>query len=142
MRRTLEYFAVFSIGAAGYSLIEILWRGYTHWTMALTGGICLVLIYETERRYSLAPLWKRCVVGALTITMLELFVGFLVNIVLGWAVWDYSDQPLNLFGQICPLYCALWLLLCAPLTGLCTRLGMLFEKLFKFRVMGKEHRSM
>ena len=37
-----ELLSVFSIGAAGYSLLEILWRGNTHWTMTLAGGICFM----------------------------------------------------------------------------------------------------
>ena len=30
---------IFSIGACGYGLIEILWRGYTHWSMLGAGGL-------------------------------------------------------------------------------------------------------
>lgn len=33
--------AQFSVGAAGYSTLEVLARGHTHWTMAVLGGICL-----------------------------------------------------------------------------------------------------
>ena len=29
---------LFLVGAGGYCLLELLWRGRTHWTMALTGG--------------------------------------------------------------------------------------------------------
>lgn len=123
MRKIGEYGIVFCVGAVGYALVEIVWRGFTHWTMMLTGGVCLAFIYRTERRYGDAPRWKRCLVGAQIITLSELAIGFLVNMLLGWAVWDYSAQPLNLFGQICPLYSALWFLLCVPVTRLCAWLG-------------------
>ena len=33
-----EYLMVFLLGGAGYCLIEVLWRGFTHWSMALAGG--------------------------------------------------------------------------------------------------------
>ena len=33
-------------------------------------------------------------------------------------VWDYSDRKFNLMGQICPLYSALWFLLCIPVNRL------------------------
>ena len=45
--------------------------------------------------------------------LLELLCGLLVNRALGWAVWDYSAQPGNLWGQICPLYTLLWIPLSA-----------------------------
>lgn len=114
MRRFLELTAVFAIGAGGYTLIEILWRGYSHWTMALTGGLCFLLIYLTNMSFESAPLWKKCLTGSLIITQVELVVGFLVNILLGWNVWDYSDQLFNLYGQVCVLYSVLWFLLCIP----------------------------
>mgnify|MGYP007072511315 FL=1 len=31
---------LFLIGGALYYCIEILWRGHSHWTMAVVGGIC------------------------------------------------------------------------------------------------------
>ncbi len=119
MRKLIEYTAVYSIGAAGYSLIEIIWRGFTHWTMALTGGVCLVFIYALEAADAAAALWKKCLAGSLFITLSELLVGFIVNIRLGWQVWDYSSVPLNFAGQICPLYTLLWFLLCVPVSWLC-----------------------
>ena len=36
---------VFIIGGLMYALIEISARGYTHWSMVLTGGLCLTLMY-------------------------------------------------------------------------------------------------
>ena len=33
-------------------------------------------------------------------------------------VWDYSRRKGNLLGQICPLYSALWFLLCIPVLPL------------------------
>ena len=35
---------IFLIGGALYNLIEILWRGYTHWSMFIVGGLCFQLI--------------------------------------------------------------------------------------------------
>lgn len=39
MEKFKEYAAVCTVGSVGYSAIEVLWRGFTHWTMALTGGV-------------------------------------------------------------------------------------------------------
>lgn len=119
MSRYLEYGTVYLIGACGYTLIEILWRGYSHWTMTLTGGLCFLVIYLSEIVFFGAPLWKRCVVGSLCISFAELTVGFVVNILLGWGVWDYSDMMFNVCGQVCLLYSGLWFLLCMPVAYLC-----------------------
>lgn len=120
MRRMAEYTAVFAVGAVGYALIELLWRGRTHWTMMLTGGVCMAFIYHTEKRYCDAPRWKRCLADTEMISLCELAVGFFVNILFDWHVWDYSSLPLNIFGQICPLYAFLWFMLCLPTTYMCT----------------------
>ena len=123
MRKAAEYATVFAVGAVGYALIEILWRGRTHWTMMLTGGVCMAFIYRTEEKYSAAPRWKRCLADTQMISLCELTVGFFVNMLLDWRVWDYSTQPLNIFGQICPLYAFLWFLLCLPATYLCAAMS-------------------
>jgi len=109
----LEFAFIFICGAIGYGSIEMLWRGYTHWTMLLLGGLCLYLIYIISTRMNDA-LWKKLLMCASVVSCLEFVVGCLINLRLGWAVWDYSDMPMNLFGQICPTFCLMWLLLSLP----------------------------
>ena len=110
--------AVFSLGGLGYGGIEILWRGATHWSMLLTGGVCLLLLEQLDRRYQQEWLFLRCIRGAMVITGVELAVGLVVNRLLGLAVWDYSAQWGNFAGQICPLYTIYWSFLCYPAFGL------------------------
>ena len=64
-------------------------------------------------------LWWRCLRSAGIITAYEFVVGCLVNLRLGWQVWDYSSQPGNVLGQVCPLFCFLWLMLSLPVLLLC-----------------------
>lgn len=113
MSKLKEYFLCFSIGAVTYGLIEIIIRGYTHWTMALTGGAVMLLINLVNRTAELGLITK-CLLGATIITSLEFSVGMIVNVALGWNVWDYSDKPLNVFGQICPQFCLAWFVLSIP----------------------------
>ena len=54
-------------------------------------------------------LWKQIFIGVLIITGSEFLVGCIVNLWLGWNVWDYSGLPGNILGQICILYILLWL---------------------------------
>ncbi len=119
MVKAIAYPVTFALGAVIYSLVEILWRGHTHWTMSITGGLCLSAIYFLGGVMEVTPLPLRWLAGALTITLMELAVGCIVNLCLGWSVWDYSAVKYNLLGQICLPYCLLWYLLSIPAFYLC-----------------------
>ena len=107
--------AVFALGAAGYAALELLWRGRTHWTMALTGGAVLVGLRRLRRRVHEENPLSRCLCGAACITAAEYVVGCTVNRHFRLRVWDYSHEFGNVQGQICPKYAALWTLLAAPI---------------------------
>ena len=109
----LELLFIFIIGALGYGSIEILWRGYTHWSMLMLGGICLYFMYLVANKMIESP-WKKIIMCTCIVTSLEFMVGCIVNITLGWDIWDYSDMKSNLYGQICPAFSAMWLLLSIP----------------------------
>ncbi len=111
MRKSGEIIFVFLIGCFLYSLIEISTRGYTHWSMTLTGGMCLTYIYSITVNTKMRVV-NKCISGALFITAAEFTVGIIVNIIYGWNVWDYSDMPFNILGQICLPYSIVWFLLC------------------------------
>lgn len=113
-----QYLFTFLMGFFCYSLIEIVGRGYTHWTMAVTGGTVLMILYTINNIHSLT-LVKRCLAGAAVITSIEFIVGIFDNIIMHWYVWDYSNVPLNILGQICPLFSALWFLICIPAYFIC-----------------------
>ena len=108
----------FLMGFFLYSLIEIVGRGYTHWTMALTGGGVLAILYALNSRTAIS-LIKSCIFGSLIITAIEFSVGVFDNLIMGWNVWDYSDMPLNLLGQICLPFSVGWFFLCIPAYYLC-----------------------
>ena len=115
--------AVFLLGACAYGTMEILFRGYTHWTMLITGGACVLTMYYMWDWILNLPVVLGALAGALIITFYEFFVGVLVNLKLGWQVWDYSSLPGNLWGQICPQFFLMWLLLSVPGLGLCRLLS-------------------
>lgn len=101
------------IGGLVYMGIEILWRGHTHWSMGVLGGVCFVLIGLLDEWQAHPPLLLQMVQGAALVTALELITGLIVNRWLGWAVWDYSDMPLNLWGQVCLPFAVAWFFLSA-----------------------------
>ena len=112
--KLLEYSVAFSIGSFAYTMLEILWRGYTHWSMTLTGGACLALLYMWNSLLPTAPLMLKCAIGALTITAVEFIVGCVFNRILNLGVWDYSDVKYNILGQVCLPFTFLWFLLAIP----------------------------
>lgn len=87
--------------------LELLWRGWSHGSMFLAGGICFLLIGHLGEIKPVLPLPGGILVGAGIITMVELAAGLIVN--REYQVWDYRDQAGNFLGQICPLFSLLWI---------------------------------
>ena len=110
------YLALFLSGGALYVALELFWRGRSHGSMFLAGGTALVLLTGVFSRLPQLPAIWLCALGALLITAIEFITGAVVNGRLGLNVWDYSDLPCNLYGQVCLRYSLLWALLCAPVT--------------------------
>ena len=104
MAKTREYAFVYLFGGIMYGLMEVIWRGHTHWTMTLTGGTALLILYIINIKMSNCNIFLKCLIGASAITLLEFTVGVIINIILKWNVWDYSNRPLNILGQVCPLF--------------------------------------
>lgn len=123
----LEILTVYTTGALGYGGIELLWRGRTHWSMLVTGGACFLCMYLIEN-HSREKVWHKLVMSAAVITTLEFLAGAVVNLRLGWAVWDYSDMPLNLMGQICAAFSLAWLIISVPGLYLCRLLHQLLRR--------------
>lgn len=114
MEKFKEYTIVYLLGAVIYGFIEVLFRGFTHWTMALTGGLAYLLIYIMNTKAKTKSLILRCLAGCAIITSLEFIVGCIVNRKFNMNVWDYSTRPGHLLGQICPLFSAIWFLISFP----------------------------
>ena len=107
-----EYMALFLLGGLLYGGLEIIWRGYTHPVMAVIGGIGFLLVGGIGRRLPAdCSLVEQGLLGGTAITALELLSGLALNRYLGLRLWDYSDLPLNVMGQICAPFWALWCLL-------------------------------
>lgn len=114
LKKFKEFFIVFSFGAVIYSLIEVLFRGFTHWTMSLTGGAAFLMIHISNFKMKTHNLFLKCLTGSVIITAIEFLVGCIVNRGLHLGVWDYSNQKFNLLGQICPAFSAAWFCLTLP----------------------------
>lgn len=92
--------------------MEVVWRGYSHPTMCLAGGICTLFIYTLNKKRPDMNIFIKSLFGAFFITAVELIFGIIFNLALKLDVWDYSDLPFNFMGQICVYYFMLWYLIC------------------------------
>lgn len=106
----LERAMLFLLGGGGYLAIELAWRGASHWTMFLAGGICLCVLQALAVRPVCLPLAAGA--GAAAVSGLEVCIGLACREVLHIVVWDYSAEWGNLAGLVCPRYCLYWFLLC------------------------------
>lgn len=105
--RAVRPLVLCSIGGLLYVLCELVFRGRSHWTMFVVGGLCFWLIGLINEVIPWnMPVWLQCIIGAVIITTVEFIAGCIINIWLGWQVWDYSGLPFNILGQVClPLLC-------------------------------------
>ena len=127
----IKHGILFGLGGIFYVIIELLWRGSSHWTMFFLGGACFLLIgLINERSRGKIPLLLQMLISTAIVTGLEFVVGYIVNIKLGMNVWDYYDLPYNVMGQICLLYSVIWFFL---------SLGcILVDDWLRYRLFGEE----
>lgn len=112
MKQIIKEPILFCVGGTAYNVVEVLYRGYTHWTMFVVGGLCFILIGLINEIFSWeTALWKQMLIGGAAITAVEFVAGCVINLLLGWNVWDYSQLPLNVLGQICVPFYFVWVLL-------------------------------
>lgn len=131
MRQCLKLLLLFATGGLLYNVLELVWRGWSHWTMFFLGGLCFVSLgMINEVMAWKMPLWQQVIIGACIITGLEFITGCIVNLWLGWAVWDYSRMPGNILGQICPQFFILWI----PVS----LVGIVLDDCLRFWMFGEE----
>lgn len=102
-----KYFILLWIGGHIYYDIELIWRGWSHPAMILTGGLCFIACGVLNEFVSWETSFaKQCLIGGGLITLIEYAAGCVLNLWLKLGVWDYSHLPLNINGQIClPFFC-------------------------------------
>ena len=97
----------------GYAIIEVLWRGHTHWTMLIVGGLCGMLAGSLDRLPGIGTMsvLARCLIGTMITLSVELASGCILNRWLKLGVWDYTGKPFAILGQVCPQYGIAWFFL-------------------------------
>ena len=120
-RAVCVYALIFLAGGLVYCAMELIYRGRTHPSMLLAGGLSALFLYIIAAK-SRAPAWKKWIIGGSVITTIEFITGAVVNIALGLRIWDYSGMAMNFMGQISLAFSLLWVLLSIPAVWLLERL--------------------
>ena len=96
---------LFCLGGGIYGVLELVYRGRTHGSMFILGGLCFLILGQLGR----LPLsWPALtVLGCACITAAELLTGLAVN--RNYSVWDYRALPFNFLGQVSLQFALLWL---------------------------------
>lgn len=118
-RKIIKPVSLFCIGGTIYILIEIVWRYVrgstpTHWTMFVLGGLAFLLVGGINEYLPWnMPFWLQDIIGTGIVLVAEFIFGCILNIWLGLGVWDYSNAPFNLLGQVCLPFAFAWIFLVA-----------------------------
>jgi uncharacterized membrane protein len=127
----MRYMTLWLYGGFIYYVIELIYRNYSHESMFVVGGIAFLIISAINNYLPWSMnIIAQCVIGGLCITLLELVAGLIINVWLKLDVWDYSDAPLNILGQITPLYTLYW-------TGL-TLAGIFIDDFLRWKIYGEQ----
>lgn len=131
MVKALKPLILFAAGGILYSYIELAWRGYTHWTMLVLGGICFLLVGAINEVLPWEmPLVLQCLIGMYCILIPEFAAGLILNVRLNLHIWDYSALPFNVLGQICLYYAVVWYFLSA--------VGIVLDDLLRWKLFGED----
>lgn len=119
MKKILKPVILFSIGGGIYISIEIIYRFLmdrppTHWAMYVLGGLAFFIIGELNEHIAWEiPFWIQDFIGTAVVLLFEFVFGCVLNLWLGLDIWDYSNLPFNILGQICLPFALIWAVLVA-----------------------------
>ena len=102
------YTLLFLLGGNAYCAIELLYRARTHYSMFFCAGMAVIVLYYIYAQHRAINPLLFALIAAAVITTLEFIFGVVINMLLKMNVWDYSGVPLNILGQICLPFTAIW----------------------------------
>ena len=82
--------------------------------MFVIGGLCVLFLYKINYWLSDKSVILKAFWGSIAISMTEFISGCILNVWFDMNIWNYSNLPLNIFGQISLLFSFYWFLLCIP----------------------------
>lgn len=105
-----KYAFLMWFGGSFYVTLEVFYRQKSHWSMFLLAGIVFILIGLLNEIWDWdTNLFLQIFAGTFIATIGEFITGCIVNLWLGWNIWDYSNLYGNILGQITPQFILLWI---------------------------------
>ncbi len=115
MKKLFKYTILLIYGGVIYYFIELIYRGYSHYTMILVGGLCFICIGLLNEFYAYKlSIIKQMIISSVIVTSIEFIAGVILNIWLKLDIWDYGNLKFNLLGQISLRTSVIWFLLALP----------------------------
>lgn len=141
MTQFLKYLYLFWFGGSFYVSIEVIYRERSHWSMLVLAGIIFIIVgllnelwtWETDLLIQLFS-------GVAIATFGEFITGCIVNLWLGWNIWDYSNMWGNILGQITPQFILIWIpiILLAIILDDVIRWKFFNEEIPKYKIYNKK----
>ena len=113
-QKIIPYGSIFIISGLIYTMLELMWRGRTHWTMFLCAGLCgLVMANVNNNLLEFdTDFLKQVVVSALCCTGFEFLFGIMFN--RDFSIWDYRELwgTIHILGdQVNILFFGIWIII-------------------------------
>ena len=107
MKKMSEYLFLWAVGGCLYYTFEIVFRGFSHWTMFVLGGLCLVFCTAQGRAGKWRdPLGIQIIRCMIFVTSCEFITGIIVNKWLNLNVWITA---MFRFSSLDRFVCLSWL---------------------------------
>lgn len=109
-KQLAKYAYLFWFGGSFYVTLEVIYRQYSHISMLILAGLVFIIIDLLNEIWGWeTSLILQILVGTVIATIGEFITGCVVNLWLGLNVWDYSNLPFNLYGQVCLQFTLIWM---------------------------------
>ena len=110
----IPYSVIFMVSGLIYIVLELIWRGRTHWTMFLCAGLCGLVMANINNNlleFNTGFL-KQIFVSALCCTTFEFLFGIMFNG--DFSIWDYRGLwgTIHILGdQVNILFFGIWIII-------------------------------
>lgn len=105
-------------GGTLYFFMEVIYKSaighqaQISWTMIIVAMIlCIPMERFGDNLPWEMPMYQQVLISFIGITVVEFISGLILNVWLGLNIWDYSNMPGNIMGQICPQFFIVWIIL-------------------------------
>ena len=112
--KLLKVLLIWFILGMMYFTLEGIWRipkgGYANIAMLPVGGLCglcVGTINQIPKFYNMKIIYQS-IIGAVITTIIEFISGLFLNCYLQLGIWDYSNLPVNILGQVCLPFSLIW----------------------------------